>query len=100
MKKHRIKILITSLLIGFVTLSANDNLQIKTKELKQKTKEQLTIKEKQVAKAMADEKKYAQEQKFYNAQEYDFSGAEVNPDSVKHLKELEVQELDMDDIYD
>lgn len=90
------KILIAICIIGLAFLQANDGIQ----NIKQKAKKQLTIKEKQVAKAMEDEKKYAQEQKFYNADEYDFSGAEVNPDSVKKLKELKVQELDMDDIYD
>jgi 1-aminocyclopropane-1-carboxylate deaminase/D-cysteine desulfhydrase-like pyridoxal-dependent ACC family enzyme len=47
------------------------------------------------------EKKYAKEQTFYNEENYDFRGAEVNPESVKSLKELQPQyDLDMDDVYD
>jgi hypothetical protein len=84
------KILIATLLT-FAFLQAKDNIVVKSKA---------EIKNLQVKKAMEDEKKYAQEQKFYNAQEYDFSGAEVNLESVKHLKELEVDDLDMDSVYD
>jgi hypothetical protein len=84
------KILIATLLT-FAFLQAKDNIVVKSKA---------EIKKLQVKKAMEDEKKYAQEQKFYNAQEYDFSGAEVNLESVKHLKELEVDDLDMDSVYD
>ncbi len=55
---------------------------------------------KQIQKQLQKEKKYAQEQKFYNADEYDFSGAEVNPESLKHIKPIEVDDMDMDDVYD
>jgi hypothetical protein len=84
------KILIATLLT-FAFLQTKDNIVVKSKA---------EIKNLQVKKAMEDEKKYAQEQKFYNAQEYDFSGAEVNLESVKHLKELEMDDLDMDSVYD
>jgi len=50
--------------------------------------------------AMKKEQKYAKEQKFYMMENYDFSGAEVNPESVKKLKEIEVDDLDMDSVYD
>ncbi len=46
------------------------------------------------------EKKYAKEQTFYTEDNYDFKGAEVNPESVKMIKPLEVNDLDMDDVYD
>jgi len=55
---------------------------------------------KQIQKQLQKEKKYAKEQKFYNADEYDFSGAEVNPESLKHIKPIEVDDMDMDDVYD
>jgi hypothetical protein len=75
--------LITCVLCLNVALEADSNL----------TKEQI---EKQLQK----ERKFAQEQKFYNADEYDFSGAEVNPESLKHIKPIEVDDMDMDDVYD
>jgi len=49
---------------------------------------------------MKREEKYAKEQKFYNAEDYDFSGAEVNPESVKNTPNLKMDDLDMDDVYD
>jgi len=58
------------------------------------------ILQKQVKAQMEKEKKYAKEQKFYNADQYDFSGAEVNPESVKKIHDIEVEDLDMDDVYD
>jgi DNA invertase Pin-like site-specific DNA recombinase len=38
-----------------------------------------------VAKAMEKEKKYAREQKFYQSDEYDFKGAEVDPSTLKNV---------------
>jgi len=49
---------------------------------------------------MKKEQKYAKEQTFYTEDNYDFKGAEVNPESVKMIKPLEVNDLDMDDVYD
>ncbi len=42
-----------------------------------------------VKKAMEKEKKYAREQKFYGADEYDFKGAEIDPDSLKGIEPVE-----------
>jgi sortase (surface protein transpeptidase) len=58
------------------------------------------ILQKSVEEQMKKEQKYAKEQTFYNEDNYDFKGAEVNPESVKMLKPLEVNDLDMDDVYD
>ncbi len=55
---------------------------------------------KQIEIEMAKEQKYAKEQTFYNEANYDFKGSEVHPDTVKRLKEIEVDELDMDSVYD
>jgi len=55
---------------------------------------------KQLKKAMKDEKKYANEQVFYNYENYDFKGSEVNQESLKNIKELDVDDLDMDSVYD
>jgi sortase (surface protein transpeptidase) len=56
--------------------------------------------EKQIKIEQAKEKKYAQEQMFYQNDTYDFKGSEVNPESLKYIKSLEVDELDMDSVYD
>jgi hypothetical protein len=58
------------------------------------------ILEKQMAKQMAKEKVYAKEQKFYNQDNYDFKGSEVNEESLKYIKAIEVEDLDMDSVYD
>jgi len=58
------------------------------------------ILQKSVEEQMKKEQKYAKEQTFYNEDNYDFKGAEVNPESVKMIKPLEVNDLDMDDVYD
>jgi len=53
-----------------------------------------------VESAMAEEKKFAKEQKFYQGENYNFKGAEVNPDSLSSVPVLEVDDLDMDSVYD
>jgi sortase (surface protein transpeptidase) len=81
------KILILLLVCGSIVSASN------------KSKEN-SISKKQLEMQMKKEKKYAKEQKFYQAHEYDLSGAEVNPESVKALKPIEVDNMDMDDVYD
>ena len=49
--------------------------------------------QKALQRAMQKEKKYAKEQKFYNADEYDFKGAEIDSAS---LNDIEVIEPDYD----
>ena len=56
--------------------------------------------EKQIKIELENEKKYAKEQTFYTQENYDFKGAEVNADSLKDVNELEVDDLDMDSVYD
>jgi len=68
-------ILIALLLISTVLLAEN-NKSDSTKK---------SILKKQLKKAMEDEKKFANEQKFYTADEYDFKGSEVNEESLKHI---------------
>jgi hypothetical protein len=55
---------------------------------------------KQIEIEMQKEKRYSQEQTFYFADEYDFKGSEVNLESVKSLKRIEMDDLDMDSVYD
>lgn len=52
--------------------------------------------EKQIKKEIEREKEYAQKQSFY----IDLEGAKVNEESVKDLPKLELDDLDMDSIYD
>jgi len=56
--------------------------------------------EKELEKQMEREKKYAKEQVFYNADNYDFKGAEVSEETLKNIEAIEVEEFDMDDVYD
>jgi len=66
-----------------------------------KEKERQKRIEKQIKTEMEKEKKYAKEQTFYQTHNYDFKGAEVNPDSVDSIPSIEVQDdFDMDSVYD
>ncbi|MEN8303616.1 MAG: hypothetical protein ABFQ64_06075 [Campylobacterota bacterium] len=66
-----------------------------------KEKERKSRIEKQIKKEMENEKKYAKEQTFYSAENYDFKGAEVNKDSLDSVPDLEPQyDFDMDSVYD
>ena len=56
--------------------------------------------ENQIKQQMDREKKYAKERKFYSNKNYDFKAAEVNPDSLDSLPDLEDDDMDMDDVYD
>ena len=42
-----------------------------------------------IKKAMEKEKEYAKEQRFYNADEYDFKGAQVDPKTLEKIPVLE-----------
>jgi len=53
------------------------------------------ILEAQLQQAIEQEKKFAREQTFYDANTYDFKGSEVNPKSLEHI-EIIVPEPDMD----
>ncbi|MEA1913873.1 MAG: hypothetical protein U9N30_01020 [Campylobacterota bacterium] len=55
---------------------------------------------KQIIIEMEKEKKYAKEQTFYSAENYDFKGSQVNPDSLSSVPHIEVDDLDMDSVYD
>jgi len=67
-------------------------------ETNSSTKE--SIAQKHLKQAMEEEKKFAREQTFYNADNYNFFGAEVSPESVENTPELELDDLDMDSVYD
>jgi len=81
-------ILILTLLftsVSFATDTSNDK--------KVRAQKQLKIE-------MEREKKFAREQTFYQGANYDFKGSEINEESLKSMKEIEVDELDMDSVYD
>ncbi len=52
--------------------------------------------EAQLQKAIAQEKKFAKEQKFYDAQSYDFKGAEVNQKSLESIEVPQMDDAEMD----
>ena len=57
--------------------------------------------EKQIQIELQNEKKYAKEQTFYNQDNYDFKGAQVNKESLDSLPEIEnLDDFDMDSVYD
>ncbi|WP_373031839.1 hypothetical protein [Sulfurovum sp.] len=53
-----------------------------------RTKDENQTKE-AINKAMEKEKEYAREQRFYNADEYDFKGAQVDPKTLEKIPVLE-----------
>ena len=84
--------LITLLLLSGTASFAAKNEQNATQQSKK------SITEAELKKQMEREKKYAKEQKFYNADEYDFKGAEVNPKSLEHIPVIEPDyDFDMDE---
>jgi sortase (surface protein transpeptidase) len=64
-----------------------------------KTKEDAEIKKEAIKTQIEKEKKFAKEQKFYTEKNYDFKSIKVNPKTLKHIPEIEVDDLDMDDVY-
>jgi len=46
--------------------------------------------QKAIAQEIKTEEKYAREQKFYGADEYNFKAKEVDPDSLKDIQPIEV----------
>jgi hypothetical protein len=53
-----------------------------------------------IQKAIEKEKLYAKEKTFYDYESYDFNDSHVNEESLPTLPEIEVNDLDMDDVYD
>ena len=83
------KILIFIVLINSLLFGLDDNETSKQKRI-----------DKQIQIEIETEKRYAQEQIFYNAENYNFKGSEVNPELLKYVPELELDDLDMDSVYD
>ena len=66
--------------IGVTLLAASDSNSSSTK------KERI---QKAVQKEIEKEKKYAKEQRFYNADEYDFKAKEIDPETLKSIEAVE-----------
>ena len=89
------------LLVFFLLFSsllfADNNMQQNKKEL---TKEERA--KKNLEDQVKREEKYAREQKFYSAKNYDFKGAEVDEETVNAIpdKPNTNEDFDMDSTYD
>ncbi len=60
-----------------------------------------TIMNEELRKALELEAKYAKEQKFYDADTYDFKGAEVNEETVKNINTIKPDPLmETNDFYE
>ncbi len=55
---------------------------------------------KQLKEQMDREAKYAIEQRFEMGAEYDLKSREVSPETLEHIKAIEVDDMNMDDVYD
>ncbi len=84
------KILIFVLLLSSFAYASD---KASEKQRDKRAKEQLKIE-------MEKEKKYSREQTFYNENNYDFKGAEVNPDSLHSIEAIEVDDFNIDSVYD
>ncbi|MEA3553018.1 MAG: hypothetical protein U9R39_01305 [Campylobacterota bacterium] len=81
-------IFVLIMLICSILLATDGNTQNE-----QRIKKQLEIE-------MEKEKRYSIEQTFYQKDNYDFKGSEVNEDSLENVPGLELDDLDMDSVYD
>jgi len=80
----------------FACLTYADNNQSRG-DINTTTKQQLT--QKQVKEQMARESKYAKEQKFEMGEGYNLKEKEFSPETLSHIKAIEVDDMDMDDVY-
>jgi uncharacterized membrane protein len=85
------KILIVVAMLSSILLSAETENNNTTKEDRVK---------KQIEAEIQKEKRYAKEQTFYKGANYNLKGSEVNPDSLSSVPILELDDLDMDSVYD
>ncbi len=83
------------LLVTVLVMSAF-SLEAKTAD----SKKEEVLKAKHVKEQMEREKKFAKEQKFYQADEYDFSEQAVDPKDVDTIEVIEPEnDFDMTDVY-
>jgi hypothetical protein len=88
------KIFLT-LLVGFSAIIWAENNESNESNLSEKA-----ILEAQIKKQIEREKKYAQEQKFYQGQEYDLDAHKVDPKILEKVPAIEPEyDFDMTDVY-
>ncbi|MCF6243434.1 MAG: hypothetical protein L3J43_00165 [Sulfurovum sp.] len=80
------KNILVLLLLSSLTLMAENNESKQTQTEEKNSPQQKNATEASIQKVMEQEKKFAKEKKFYNADEYDFKGAEVDPKSLDKIK--------------
>jgi len=81
-------------LVYFMSLTT-----LQAKNLDAKSKEE-ALKAKHVKEQLEREKKFAQEQKFYQADEYDFSEQAVDPKDLETIDVIEPEnDFDITDVY-
>jgi len=56
--------------------------------------------EKNLKAQIQEEKKFAKEQTFYQTENYNFKGSEVNQDSIDSVPDIKVDPFDMTNVYD
>jgi len=85
------------IILAVLILISTSVFALDTNDEKLKSKKRL---EKQIKKEMEKEKKYAREQTFYSGANYNLKDSEVNEESLETLPEIEVEDFDMDSVYD
>lgn len=83
------KYVLTLLIFLWASLTAQENQDMQKDPKMQKA----------LQKAIEKEKKFAQEQKFYQGNEYDLKSHEVDPSSLEKIEVPEPIEFDMDKAY-
>lgn len=85
-------VVISTLILGSLLVASSTNKS--DTEKKFRAAKQLKIE-------MEKEKQHAQTGTFHQSSSYDFKGAQVNPDSLDSVPELQPQDdFDMDSVYD
>ena len=92
---NKIITIVFFLISTLIPLNADSNSSKETNASKAKS-----IAEKQIKEQMKREEKYSKEQRFYQGDEYDLKGAEVNKKSLSKIPVIEPDyDFDMDDVY-
>ncbi len=83
-------IILPILFLSAFAIASNDNNDSNISKTKAK------IIEEQVKQQMKKEEKYAREQKFYTAKDYDFNGSRINKASLSHIEVIKPDDPSLD----
>ena len=83
-------IILPILFLSAFAIASNDNNDSNTSKPKAK------LIEEQIKQQMKKEAKYAREQKFYTAKDYDFNGSMVNKASLSHIETIKPDDPSLD----